>query len=454
MAINNFFRVFVIGIILILFVSNTSAATLTVCPTGCTYSSIQTAINAASPDDTIEVQSGTYYEQVVVDKTLKLQGENRDTTIIDGGGGQIIVVEVKANNSVVSGFTLRNGWYGVRLGEYRQNNVITDNIASGMAGDGMTLAFGSHHNIVSNNILNSNAYDGLFVVYSSNYNTISGNTVNGNGYYGLLIHQSHYNTIKDNNITSNALSGINMHEGSSNNIVYNNNLINNVNAADSGINFWDNGIIGNHWSNFDEPSEGCNDVNNNGICDLSLSIGASIDHYPKVSWDITNPEISIVNPIGGQTFSTDTITVDGTASDNIGLNKVEVKVGAGSWELASGTTSWSKIITLSQGSNIIYARATDTSGNTNETLVTVNYEIPNIPPIITFLVTDNETGRPIKDAIVQLSSSYRGKTNETGGITFTVSYEYLVKKGRYFDASGAINIARDIIVEVKLIPRR
>ncbi len=190
-----------------------------------------------------------------------------------------------------------------------------------------------------------------------------------------------------------------------------------------------------------------------GIMVLLAIIGASIDHYPKVRWDITNPEISIVNPIGGQIFSTDTITVSGTAFDNIGLSKVEVKVGSGAWQTASGTASWSATVTLSPGFNTIYARATDTSGNTNETSVTVNYEIPNIPPIITFLVTDNETSRPIKDAIVQLSSSYRGKTNETGGITFTVSYQYLVKKGGYFDASGTINIARDIIVDIKLIPR-
>lgn len=452
MAINNFFRVYVIGIILILFVSNASAATLIVCPSGCTYSSIQTAIDASSPGDTVEVQSGTYYEEVVVDKTLKLQGENRDTTIIYGNNGAI--VQVEANNSVVSGFNLQNGGYGVAIDGTHYNNMITDNNASGMFGASVCLAFGSHHNIISNNILNSNVHDGIFFVYSSNYNTISGNTVNGNGYYGLLIQQSHNNTIKDNNITSNNIHGIYMHEGSSNNIVYNNNLINNVNAVDSGFNFWDNSIIGNHWSNFDEHSEGCNDGDNNGICDLSLSIGASIDHYPKVNWDITYPEISIVNPIEGQTFSTYTITVNGTASDNIGLSKVEVKVGAGAWQTASGTTSWSKTIALSTGSNTIYARATDTSGNTNETSVTVNYEIPNIPPIIMFIVTDNKTGIPIKDAIVQLSSSYRGKTNETGGITFALSYEYLVKKGGYFDTSGTINIDRDIIVNVKLIPRR
>jgi hypothetical protein len=35
-----------------------------------------------------------------------------------------------------------------------------------------------------------------------------------------------------------------------------------------------------------------------------------------------------------------------------------------------------------------------------------------------------------------------------------MDYEYSVKKGGYYDASGTINIVRDIIIDVKLIPRR
>ena len=48
------------------------------------YSIIQSAINDASDGDTVYVYNGTYYEIVVVDKTINLTGENRDSTIIDG----------------------------------------------------------------------------------------------------------------------------------------------------------------------------------------------------------------------------------------------------------------------------------------------------------------------------------------------------------------------------------
>ncbi|MDD2666883.1 MAG: Ig-like domain-containing protein [Methanocellales archaeon] len=94
--------------------------------------------------------------------------------------------------------------------------------------------------------------------------------------------------------------------------------------------------------------------------------------------DTTTPTISITYPASGQVFSTDTITVNGTASDNIALSKVEVKLNSGSWQTATGTTSWSKSVTLAEGSNTIYARATDTSENTNETSITVTYNPPDI----------------------------------------------------------------------------
>jgi len=49
------------------------------------YTSIQDAINDASDGDTIFVFNGTYYENVIIDKSVKLVGENRNTTVIDGG---------------------------------------------------------------------------------------------------------------------------------------------------------------------------------------------------------------------------------------------------------------------------------------------------------------------------------------------------------------------------------
>src|SRR4051794_4140221 len=42
--------------------------------TGAQFSSIQAAVNAASPGDTIKVAAGTYNETVTVDKSLNIVG--------------------------------------------------------------------------------------------------------------------------------------------------------------------------------------------------------------------------------------------------------------------------------------------------------------------------------------------------------------------------------------------
>ena len=65
------------------------------------YTSIQAAVDDADPGDTIYVFSGTYYENLIVNKTLTFIGENRDTTVIDGGGISD-VMRVSSNDMSVS----------------------------------------------------------------------------------------------------------------------------------------------------------------------------------------------------------------------------------------------------------------------------------------------------------------------------------------------------------------
>jgi len=104
--------------------------------TGLYYQTIQLAIDAASPSDTITVAAGTYEENVVVDKMLTLQGENRDTTEIKFGYGLYPSeppLTISADEVTVSGFTIRSGPYIEKAlgapGGYAHTIVITGDSA-------------------------------------------------------------------------------------------------------------------------------------------------------------------------------------------------------------------------------------------------------------------------------------------------------------------------------------
>ena len=70
------------------------------------FGTINSAIGNASSGDTVFVKAGVYNENLIIDKALAVIAESA-STIIDGGG-RGTVVWINANNTVVSGFTIRN----------------------------------------------------------------------------------------------------------------------------------------------------------------------------------------------------------------------------------------------------------------------------------------------------------------------------------------------------------
>jgi parallel beta-helix repeat protein len=94
------------------------------------YTHIQSAINAANDGDTVFVYSSSYpyHESVVIDKSINLIGENRDTTIIDGNSsGYYYIINISADQVKISGFTIYCGLGGIYIGSYG-NNISGNNI--------------------------------------------------------------------------------------------------------------------------------------------------------------------------------------------------------------------------------------------------------------------------------------------------------------------------------------
>jgi parallel beta-helix repeat protein len=172
------------------------------------FHTIQEAVNAASNGDTIYVHNGTYYENVRVNQTVSLIGEDRDNTIVDGNGtapiGTIVLV---SDNSSISGFTVRNGEYGVFAGVwvglfpgYTGNRIEGNRIINNSYGG--ILLRSCANNTVSNNFIADNVLFGIHLWNAGN-NTITNNTVVENG-YGIDFYGNCYdNTLRNNNMTDN-----------------------------------------------------------------------------------------------------------------------------------------------------------------------------------------------------------------------------------------------------------
>jgi parallel beta-helix repeat protein len=102
------------------------------------YTYIQDAIDNASDGDTVYVydDSSPYYENVVVDKSINLVGENRNTTIVDGYK-EGCTINLVSENVVIENFTITGGGFdtdiftnffraGIRV--TGSNNIICNNI--------------------------------------------------------------------------------------------------------------------------------------------------------------------------------------------------------------------------------------------------------------------------------------------------------------------------------------
>jgi len=188
------------------------------------FTTIEEAIQAASPGDTIRVTSGTYYEHLIIDRPVTLAGDNRNCTIIDGSETWI-VVRITASGVRITGFTIQNGLIGIEINT--SNNTIEDNAIT-------------------------------------------------NCEVGIFLCEAFGNVIRRNTIANNRY-GVQCGLGSTDNMIYHNNFINNTDQAvdDGGKNTWNYSDQGNYWSDYNGA-----DPDEDNIGDASYEVNATLD-----AWD-------------------------------------------------------------------------------------------------------------------------------------------------------------------------
>ena len=158
-----------------LFIAAAQAATITVGPEGCDYASIQRAVEEANPGDTISVQSGTYRENLVVDKSIVLRGTDSGSgkPVLDGKGvGSAITLA--ADQITFEGFVVKNSGFGKAGIEVKSNkNYIRNNLVTENKWYGVSLS-DSDDNVISGNVISKNKY-GIWIPAGSDGNRIAQN---------------------------------------------------------------------------------------------------------------------------------------------------------------------------------------------------------------------------------------------------------------------------------------
>ena len=151
---------------------------------GQAYTTIQAAINDANQGDMIIVHEGIYNENVVINKSLTIQGTDKENVIIDGTGLSGKGVSVEADYVTIKNLTIRNfksgNWpWGIELVS-ASHCVLEDLIVLNCTSGGINLWKGCHNNVVRNNLIKYCDGNGISIYGSDvgcTYNLIEGNTI-------------------------------------------------------------------------------------------------------------------------------------------------------------------------------------------------------------------------------------------------------------------------------------
>jgi parallel beta-helix repeat protein len=171
------------------------------------YSKIQDAINDASDGDTVFVFNGIYsHNEITVDKSILLIGEDKNNTIITDGYFATPLVSITADGVIMKGFKLLNNdqYFGIIL--CSDNNLIMNNIIADCRIGIEIINVDVGNNTISENIIESNSEFGISIVNDCKDIAIKDNIIRFNGGYGIL--GSTYNTMICGNYFENNSIGI------------------------------------------------------------------------------------------------------------------------------------------------------------------------------------------------------------------------------------------------------
>ena len=229
------------------------------------------------------INTDSYADGIVLfNSTNNLLANNTITANLRYGITQnfAIYFDESANNNISKNTIMGSWWIGMNIGKF--SNIVNGNKITGCETGISIGGYGSQvfGNEISNTVSATSkaviANDGTGI-YVGGYVQVFGNIIKNNG------------------------DGISVF--GPNNIIYQNNFINNtkqVSIDDSAITIWDNGTVGNYWSDYQAKYPNAKEIDSLGIWNTPYSIDSNnTDLYPlTVLVDISKiqPIIAYITP--------------------------------------------------------------------------------------------------------------------------------------------------------------
>jgi parallel beta-helix repeat protein len=322
-------------------------STLFVNPTGShkgqpAFTTIQGAVNAAKPGDTIDVDPGTYHENVSIGKTLNLLGAQAgvnpitglrtnpaNESTVDGG-----ITVASTANVRVDGFSLNNPG-GVPLTDaFSHADTLTNNIVLPGAKLGVELIEGDSTTLSDNEIKGA-VLEGISVSGFSKStplnDTVQGNEVLNTSLDGISLFQADGVVLKGNSVSGSASFGLSV-QTSTNVNAANNLLVSNAGGAvffgSSGNTIQGNTVEFNRIDGLDDEGDNGDIIENNSVVGNATSgVGNALFLSNASGHEIVKNNSVLQNHSKAiEVFGTSTgvtvsgNTVENNGGDGIGLN--------------------------------------------------------------------------------------------------------------------------------------
>ena len=365
-----------------------AALTITVCPSGCDYTSIQAAINSASDGDTIMVGVGVYNEKITINKRVNIIGSKSGDELpkiaynewsgeairivsdcvtiknleIVGVGAKDKVeccgpngIKIESSNNVIKSVIVRGFRVGIDVDRGNDNTILNSTFIDNRFG--LVIYPSGQGNIIKNNTFSSRT--GIIL---DGYG-VTNNIIESNHIYGGVSGISLYNQAHDNNIVKNKILNncwgfrITSEFGSLayDNYIYLNYLDNNLNAyvEEGSKNYWHSptplsyiydskqytSYLGNYWSDYTGI-----DLDGDGIGDTAyVTNGNNRDDYPLVkgleNYILVESTPTPVPPVANFTYTPSSPTVGQTITfDARNSYDPDGEIVSYEWDFGDGST--------------------------------------------------------------------------------------------------------------------